>query len=72
MGGGDVKLAGLLGLSGGWFGLHSWTWVLIAPFVIGGVVAAIGLLFRRFAWSSHIPFGPAMALGYLMAAVVVF
>lgn len=72
MGGGDVKLAVALGLTGGWFGLHAWIWVMFAPFVIGGLLALLGLVVRRLTWTAHMPFGPAMALGYVVAAVIAF
>jgi leader peptidase (prepilin peptidase)/N-methyltransferase len=72
MGGGDVKLATALGLTAGWYGFHAWTWVCVAPFCIGGLAAVVGLLSRRLSWTAHMPFGPALALGYLMAIVLAF
>jgi leader peptidase (prepilin peptidase)/N-methyltransferase len=72
MGGGDVKLATALGLTAGWYGLHAWTWVCFAPFFVGGLAAVVGLACRRLSWTAHVPFGPALALGYCIAVVVAF
>jgi leader peptidase (prepilin peptidase)/N-methyltransferase len=72
MGGGDVKLATVLGLTGGWYGLHAWTWVCFLPFFIGGLLALVGLASRRLSWTAHLPFGPALALGYCVAAAAAF
>ena len=72
MGGGDVKLATALGLTAGWYGLHGWTWLCFAPFFVGGLAAVVGLASRRLSWTAHIPFGPALALGYCIAVSVAF
>jgi leader peptidase (prepilin peptidase)/N-methyltransferase len=63
MGGGDVKLAGLVGLYLGWI---SWSAVLVgafAAFLIGGVVGVALLAMRKAGRKSAIPFGPFMLLG---------
>ncbi len=63
LGGGDVKLAGVLGLYLAWLG---WTPLLlgsIAAFLIGGIHAVILLLTRRADRRTRIPFGPAMLSG---------
>jgi leader peptidase (prepilin peptidase)/N-methyltransferase len=72
MGGGDIKLALVLGMTGGWYGLHAWMWVFFAPFVVGGLLALVGLSVRRVTWTAHMPFGPALAIGYIIAAVFAF
>jgi leader peptidase (prepilin peptidase) / N-methyltransferase len=72
MGGGDVKLATALGLTAGWYGLHAWSWVCFVPFFAGGLAALVGLASRRLSWTAHLPFGPALALGYCIAVVVAF
>ena len=72
MGGGDIKLALVLGMTGGWYGLHAWTWVFFAPFVVGGALALVGLSVRRLTWTAHMPFGPALAIGYLIAVAFAF
>jgi leader peptidase (prepilin peptidase) / N-methyltransferase len=67
MGFGDVKLAGLLGLYLGWLG---WSSVLVgtfAGFLLGGLAGVALLATRRATRRSHIPFGPAMLAGALLA-----
>jgi leader peptidase (prepilin peptidase) / N-methyltransferase len=66
LGGGDIKLAGLigavLGASGG----------LLAAFVgimLGGVVAAVLLISGRRRFGEYLPFGPFLAAGGIVAAV---
>jgi len=66
---GDVKLAGALGLHLGWLG---WSAVIVgtfAAFLIGGLVGLVLLLARRATRGTAIPFGPAMLVGALVAAV---
>ncbi len=70
MGMGDVKLALLIGLVLGWFGLSAWLIGLLAAFVIGGVIAVIGLATRRVSLRGSIPFGPSMLAGALVAVLV--
>ncbi|WP_438353224.1 prepilin peptidase [Microbacterium sp. CJ88] len=63
MGGGDVKLAGVLGLFLGWIG---WTAVLLgvfAAFLLGGLYAAALLVLRRGGRRTQVPFGPWMLAG---------
>lgn len=63
MGGGDVKLAGVLGMCLAWFG---WAELIVggfAAFLIGGVVGVALMLGRRATRKSAIPFGPWMLLG---------
>ena len=43
MGMGDVKLALVIGLLLGWFGLTAWLIALLAAFVVGGVIAIVAL-----------------------------
>lgn len=63
MGGGDVKLAGLLGLLLGWAGWSSLVVGAFAGFLLGGVFGAILLVARRADRRTAIPFGPWMILG---------
>ena len=60
IGAGDVKLAALVGLVTGWFGLEVWLLALWLAFVIGGVAALALRLSRRLARSAQLAFGPAM------------
>lgn len=63
MGGGDVKLAGLVGA---FLGYHGWEAVLggaLAGFICGGLYAAVLLATRRARASSGVAFGPWMLLG---------
>ncbi len=70
MGMGDVKLALLIGLVLGWFGLSAWIIGLLGAFVIGGVIAVVGLATRRVTLRGSIPFGPSMLAGALVAVLV--
>lgn len=66
MGGGDIKLAALIGLVAGWPG------VLVAVFVAFAVGAAVGLLLIRLGRLGRrepLPFAPAMAVGAATAAL---
>ncbi|BCJ52038.1 prepilin peptidase [Actinoplanes sp. NBRC 14428] len=67
MGGGDVKLAPLLGFYLGWLNWSSVTVGAFAAFLIGGAVAFGLMLLRRAGRGSRIPFGPAMLAGALLA-----
>lgn len=70
MGFGDVKLAGLLGMSLGFYG---WEYVIIGgflPFVLGGLFSAILLLAKRAGRKSGIPFGPWMIVGWFVTLFV--
>ena len=71
MGMGDVKLALVIGLLLGGFGLNAWLIGLLAAFVVGGVIALIALALRRVTLRGSIPFGPSMLAGALIAVLVV-
>lgn len=63
MGGGDVKLAGVLGAALGWI---SWGAVIVgafAAFLLGGLVGIALMAFGRATRKSAIPFGPFMLAG---------
>ncbi|MGY5884688.1 prepilin peptidase [Modestobacter lacusdianchii] len=70
LGMGDVKLAALLGLYLGWLG---WS-VVLAGFFVGFLLQALvglGLLAaRRVDRSTGLPFGPALLVGALLAALL--
>lgn len=67
MGMGDVKLSALLGLSLGYLG---WGRLLVGFFLsfVLGALAGIALIARgRAGMKSHVPFGPSLALGAVIA-----
>lgn len=66
MGGGDVKLAGLIGLA---TGFHHVFIALFLGILGGGLVASFLLLFRLRTRKEAIPFGPFLAAG-AMATVI--
>lgn len=68
MGGGDVKLAGLLGFALGWLGVASVVVWFVVTFLVGGVVAVVLLVSGRTGAKGHFAFGPAMCFGALVAA----
>lgn len=67
MGGGDVKLAPLLGLYLGWLGWSSVAVGAFAGFLLGGVVGALLLALKLADRKSRIPFGPYMLAGAFLA-----
>jgi leader peptidase (prepilin peptidase)/N-methyltransferase len=71
MGMGDVKLALVVGLLVGWFGMNAWLVALVGAFVVGGVIALIALGLRRVTLRGSIPFGPSMLAGAFIAVLLV-
>ncbi|SDM20331.1 prepilin peptidase [Microbacterium azadirachtae] len=63
MGGGDVKLAALVGLFLGWCGWATLIVGAFAAFVLGGLFGAGLILLRRAKRTTAIPFGPWMIAG---------
>lgn len=63
MGGGDVKLAGLLGFYLGWIGWGALAVGAFAAFLLGGLFGVVLLLARRAGRKTAIPFGPWMIAG---------
>ena len=70
MGMGDVKLAALIGLTLGWFGLSVWLVGLFAGCLIGGVAAIVALVLRAVRFKGTVPYGPSMLAGALVALLV--
>ncbi len=67
MGFGDVKLAGVLGLYLGWLG---WTELAVGAFsgfLLGGLAGLALIVTGRADRKTHLPFGPFMLLGALLA-----
>ncbi|QLD12833.1 prepilin peptidase [Microbacterium oleivorans] len=73
LGGGDVKLAGALGLA---TGAHGWEILVLATaaaFLSGGLVALVLIALRRADRRTRIPFGPFMLAGaWTMLAIALF
>ena len=67
MGGGDVKLAPLLGLYLGWLGWSSVAVGAFAGFLLGGVAGALLMLLRGVGRKTRVPFGPSMLAGAFLA-----
>ncbi|WP_434811679.1 prepilin peptidase [Microbacterium sp. bgisy189] len=63
MGGGDVKLAGVLGIALGWIGWGALIVGAFAGFLVGGIVGIALMIGRRAGRKSAIPFGPWMLVG---------
>ncbi|MBG6226197.1 leader peptidase (prepilin peptidase)/N-methyltransferase [Arthrobacter sp. CAN_A2] len=70
MGMGDVKLAAVLGLFGGWAGASAWLATLLGGFLLGGLGGLAVLLFRRGSRGSTFPFGPGMLLAAFASFVL--
>lgn len=72
LGGGDVKLAGVIGLVLGWAG---WSALLIgvsAAFVLAGLFGAVLIASRRASRRTRIAFGPWMLAGAWVGLVAVW
>ncbi|MEU4558808.1 prepilin peptidase [Actinoplanes sp. NPDC023936] len=67
LGGGDVKLAPLLGFYLGWLGWSAVAVGAFAAFLLGGMVGAVLLALRLASRKSEIPFGPYMLAGAFLA-----
>ena len=63
MGGGDIKLAGVIGMYLGWVGWGALAVGAFAAFLYGGLFGIALLLLRRAGRKTAIPFGPWMILG---------
>ena len=66
LGGGDAKMAALVGAVVGYPGvLAAGLWTALA----GGVAAAVLLAARRVGWGAPMPYGPFLALGAVVALI---
>lgn len=63
MGLGDVKAAGLLGMAAGYLGWSHLGVAAIAGPIIGGLVVAVGLTFKKIGMKSRVAYGPALIAG---------
>lgn len=68
MGLGDIKLAGVLGLTLGYLGWPAVIAGLLLPFLVNGPFAMVALVRRG--RKAESPFGPALLTGWLTAVVV--
>jgi len=59
MGGGDIKLMGLLGLN---FGLKGIIFITIFSFIIGAIISILLLITKKATRKDYIPFGPFIAV----------
>lgn len=72
MGFGDVKLSGVLGMALGFLGLQPLFWGLTGGFLLGAVVSLVVLALQRSRdLKTHVPFGPSMLVGSLLAVLLV-
>lgn len=69
MGGGDVNLAGYLGLHLGWFSLLHVVVGAFSGFILGGLTGIALIALRLKGRKDKIPFGPFMALGALISVL---
>jgi leader peptidase (prepilin peptidase)/N-methyltransferase len=69
LGGGDVKLAGLVGLVVGWLGWPPVISGTLLGFLLSGLVSLALLVARRITLRSEICFGPFLLGGALLAAL---
>lgn len=67
LGGGDVKLATFLGVT---FGLPYVFWALLAGALLGGGTAVFLMVGRGWERKTHIPYGPFLCLGALVALLI--
>ena len=69
MGGGDVKLSGLIGLVVGWLGVGELVVGVVAGFAVGALVGATLIVARRVTRRTGVPFGPSMLAGAWLGIV---
>jgi leader peptidase (prepilin peptidase) / N-methyltransferase len=67
MGLGDIKLAAVLGTGMGWLSWNAVVAGTFLTFLLGGIVALLGLALGRWTRKQHITFGPFMLAGTLLA-----
>jgi leader peptidase (prepilin peptidase)/N-methyltransferase len=70
MGGGDVKLAAVIGLLLGWHGWYSLLLGATTAFVLGAFFALVLMIARQANRSTRIAFGPWMIMGAVLGVLV--
>jgi leader peptidase (prepilin peptidase)/N-methyltransferase len=69
LGGGDVRLAILLGLYTGWLSLEHVAIAVVMAFAAAGLFALVLVVLRRAGRRTHIAFGPFLIAGALLAVL---
>ena len=69
LGGGDVRLALLLGLYTGWLSLEHVAIAVVAAFTAAGLFALALVVLRRASRRTHIAFGPFLIAGALLSVL---
>ena len=69
LGFGDVKLVFLLGLDLGWLGAGEVVLGIVLGFVLGAVIGVLLLVTRVKTRKDHVPFGPFLAAGAMIAVL---
>jgi leader peptidase (prepilin peptidase)/N-methyltransferase len=69
LGGGDVRLALLLGLYTGWLSLEYLAVAVVTAFAAAGLFALVLVVLRRAGRRTHIAFGPFLIAGALFAVL---
>lgn len=67
---GDVKLAGVLGMYGGWLDWSAWTLSLLTASLYAGAVGLVLLALGRAGLRSRVAMGPYLVAGALTAALL--
>jgi leader peptidase (prepilin peptidase)/N-methyltransferase len=70
MGFGDVRLSGILGAYLAYLGWPEWFVGWLAGFFLGGIFGVVALLSGRASRKTHVPYGPFMIAGALLAVFV--
>jgi leader peptidase (prepilin peptidase)/N-methyltransferase len=70
LGGGDIKLAGIVGLALGWLGWPTLIRGAFLGFVLAAIVSLVLLVLRRITLRSAICFGPFLLGGALLAMLI--
>lgn len=70
VGGGDTRLQAVLALQLGWVGWHTVVIGLIVGTLALGMTAGFGLFFGTRGWTSRIPAGPSLLLGFWVVLFV--
>lgn len=67
---GDVKLAGVLGMALGWFGMHPWLVGITLGFILFAVAGVVLMMMGRASRNTALPFGPAMLIGAWVGIII--